>query len=88
MVGNSVVGFQFAIELDRATGGRYRDVVIAGTPVQRHRWAARDPRSIAESRTQGSRPHLSLDRTSPTPRAVEAPSLGEVLSIPQVGGLH
>jgi putative transposase len=35
-----------------------------------------------------SRPHLSLDRNSPTPRDVESPSLGEVVSIPQVGGLH
>ena len=35
-----------------------------------------------------SRPHLSLDRNSPTPREVEPPSHGEVVSIPQVGGLH
>ena len=35
-----------------------------------------------------SRPHLSLDRNSPTPREVEPPSQGEVISIPQVGGLH
>ena len=35
-----------------------------------------------------SRPHLSLDRNSPTPRNVEPPSLGEVVSIPIVGGLH
>ncbi len=35
-----------------------------------------------------SRPHLSLDRNSPTPRDVEGPSHGEVVSIPQVGGLH
>jgi hypothetical protein len=35
-----------------------------------------------------SRPHPSLDRNSPTPRAVEPPSQGEVHSIPQVGGLH
>ncbi len=35
-----------------------------------------------------ARPHLSLDRNSPTPREVEAPSQGEVVSIPQVGGLH
>ena len=33
-----------------------------------------------------SRPHLSLDRNSPTPRDVEGPSLGKVVSIPQVGG--
>jgi len=35
-----------------------------------------------------SRPHLSLDRNSPTPREVEPPSQGEVVSAPQVGGLH
>ena len=35
-----------------------------------------------------SRPHLSLDRNSPTPREVEPPSLGEVIAIPQVCGLH
>ena len=35
-----------------------------------------------------TRPHLSLDRNSPTPREVEPPSQGEVVSIPQVGGLH
>jgi transposase InsO family protein len=35
-----------------------------------------------------SRPHLSLDRNSPTPRDVEPPSQDEVVSIPQVGGLH
>ncbi len=35
-----------------------------------------------------SRPHLSLDRNSPTPREVEPPSHGEVVSIRQVGGLH
>jgi len=35
-----------------------------------------------------SRPHLSLDRNSPTPRAVELPSQGQVISTAQVGGLH
>ena len=34
------------------------------------------------------RPHLSLDRNSPTPRRIELPSEGEVVAIPQVGGLH
>ena len=33
-----------------------------------------------------SRLHLSLDKDSPTPRAVQ--SLGAVVAIPQVGGLH
>ena len=35
-----------------------------------------------------SRPHLSLDRNSPTPRSIEPPSEGEVVAFPQVGGLH
>ena len=35
-----------------------------------------------------SRPHLSLDRNVPTPRAIEGPQQGDVVSIPQVGGLH
>jgi len=34
------------------------------------------------------RPHLSLDRNSPTPRAVELPSPGQAISTAQVGGLH
>ena len=32
--------------------------------------------------------HLSLDRNSPSPRNVEPPSKGKVISIPEVGGLH
>jgi len=35
-----------------------------------------------------ARPHLSLDRNSPTPREVEPTSRGEVISTEQVGGLH
>ncbi len=35
-----------------------------------------------------SRCHLSLDRNSPIARAVEPPLNGEVVAIPQVGGLH
>jgi putative transposase len=35
-----------------------------------------------------SRTHLSLDRNAPHPRQVEPPSLGKVVAIPQVGGLH
>jgi len=37
---------------------------------------------------QNSRPHLSLDRNSPTPRAVELPSQRQVISNGQVGGWH
>ena len=36
----------------------------------------------------GSRPHLSLNRNSPTPRDVEPPLMGPVIAIAQVGGLH
>ncbi len=35
-----------------------------------------------------SRTHLSLNRNAPMPREVEPPSQGDVISIPQVGGLH
>jgi len=37
---------------------------------------------------QRSRTHLSLDKDSPEPRAVEPPERGCVVAIPQVGGLH
>jgi putative transposase len=35
-----------------------------------------------------SRTHLSLDRNAPVPRQAEPPERGEVIAIPQVGGLH
>ena len=35
-----------------------------------------------------ARCHLSLDRNSPKPREVEPPFEGEVVALPQVGGLH
>src|SRR5262249_24415279 len=35
-----------------------------------------------------SRPHMSLERNSPTPREIEPPSQGKIIAIPQVGGLH
>ena len=35
-----------------------------------------------------ARAHLSLNRNSPIPREVEPPECGEVIAIPQVGGLH
>ncbi len=35
-----------------------------------------------------SRAHLSLDRNAPTPREIESSEQGDVVSIPQVGGLH
>jgi putative transposase len=34
------------------------------------------------------RPHQALERNSPTPREVESPTKGKVVSIPRVGGLH
>ena len=35
-----------------------------------------------------SRPHLSLERNAPVPRSVEPSTLGSVVAVPQVGGLH
>jgi putative transposase len=37
---------------------------------------------------QGSRTHLSLEKDSPEPRSVQSPEGGEVIALPQVGGLH
>jgi putative transposase len=36
----------------------------------------------------GSRTHLALEKDAPEPRAVEPPERGEVVTMPQVGGLH
>jgi hypothetical protein len=35
-----------------------------------------------------SRTHLSLGKDSPVPRPVESAKAGEVIALPQVGGLH
>jgi putative transposase len=35
-----------------------------------------------------SRTHLSLDKDTPMPRPIAAPTQGSVVAIPQVGGLH
>ena len=35
-----------------------------------------------------TRPHLSLERNAPIPRSVEPPTIGPVVAVPQVGGLH
>jgi putative transposase len=32
--------------------------------------------------------HLSLDKDAPVPRSVQAPELGRIVELPQVGGLH
>ena len=34
------------------------------------------------------RPHLSLDKDAPIPRATQPPSAGRIVQIPEVGGLH
>ena len=35
-----------------------------------------------------TRPHQSLEKNSPIPRAVESRRQGPIISIPAVGGLH
>ncbi len=37
---------------------------------------------------QLSRTHLSLDKDAPDPRAVEPPTMGDIVELPKVGGLH
>ena len=36
----------------------------------------------------GSRTHLSLDKDTPVPRAIQPPELGRAVELPEVGGLH
>ena len=36
----------------------------------------------------GVRPHQSLERNAPEPREIEPPTKGQIISLPQVGGLH
>jgi hypothetical protein len=53
-------------------------------------WNARGLRRILNAYVayyQRSRTHLSLDKDSPVPRETAA-SVGHVVGIPQVGGLH
>ena len=35
-----------------------------------------------------SRTHLSLGKDAPEPRAVQPPSMGQIVELPEVGGLH
>jgi hypothetical protein len=35
-----------------------------------------------------SRTHLSLGKDAPEPRAVQPPTMGEIVELPEVGGLH
>ena len=44
--------------------------------------------SLYFSYYHATRPHLSLQKDSPEPRAVQLPGLGRVVAVPQVGGLH
>ena len=37
---------------------------------------------------QLSRTHLSLGKDAPDPRAVQPPTMGDVVELPRVGGLH
>ena len=37
---------------------------------------------------QRSRTHLSLDKDAPNPRDVQPPAMGEVIELPEVGGIH
>ena len=36
----------------------------------------------------GPRTHLSLKKDCPEPRSVQPPDMGQVVAVPQVGGLH
>jgi putative transposase len=35
-----------------------------------------------------SRTHLSLKKDTPEPRPIQSPGAGQIIAIPEVGGLH
>ena len=53
---------------------------------ERHLW--RLLREYVDLYCHPARTHLSLEKDAPIPRPVEPPSMGEVVSIPVLGGLH
>ena len=41
-----------------------------------------------DARNHRSRRHLGLDRDAPEPRPMQGADAGEIVALPQVGGLH
>jgi hypothetical protein len=65
---------------------RWREVLVVVKPatvVGWHRWAFRRFWTWRSRRR-----HLSLGKDAPDPRAVHPPSMGKIVEIPEVGGLH
>jgi hypothetical protein len=75
---------------------RWREALVVVKPetvVGWHRWAFRRfcLHRILKSYFAyylRSRTHLSLGKDAPEPRAVHPPSMGEIVELPEVGGLH
>ena len=44
--------------------------------------------SLTRAIDRSSRTHLSLNKDAPAYRAVMSPEIGEVVGLPEVGGLH
>ena len=68
--------------------GTLRRELLDHVVVMNERHLRRRLRTYVSDYYHSSRTHLSLDKDSPEPRAVEAPELGEVIELPVVGGLH
>jgi hypothetical protein len=62
---------------------RRRVVLVNVTDAPTAQWTAQYLAYYHSVRT-----HLSLDKDSPEPRAVDRPDLGRVVETPMVGGLH
>ena len=67
LLGNTIDGFQFAITLDRESGGRYRDVVIRNNTSTRSplvgKRSEKDERIVIESNTEPVRQEQADDKT-------------------------
>ena len=49
---------------------------------------ARNLMTLYGSYYDKARTHLALDKDAPIPRPVMLPGVGDILAIPEVGGLH
>ena len=76
---NTVLSANALFHSKRAAAVRAITVTMAATPSCLRSYFA----CYRKSRT-----HLSLGKDAPEPRAVQPPSMGDIVELPEVGGLH
>jgi putative transposase len=57
-------------------------------PGSKHMANARRMNTVSRAYYHGARTHLSLEKDAPETRPVQPPTLGSVVELAEVGGLH